>query len=212
MMTVMVGLARCRCQFAPQADGMPSAWGGGPGTMRLPSGDSTHFSIPFRVQTMRHLSTIVAVVLLLILGCGGEDWQAPTQPVSGQVTINGIPPVGALVHLESAAGAVDARNSKPWGKVRADGTFALTTYELDDGAPVGEYIFTIVWPEDSSKPSLFDRLGRRYASSDRSPYRVTVREGGDLLPAIAMTNVSVTMTEPKGRGSQPSPFDVSPGK
>lgn len=155
----------------------------------------------------RHLAFLALLLSLVSLtGCGGEDWQAETQPTAGRVTVNGEPPVGALVHLYAAGDGVDTRDSRPWGKIQEDGTFSLSTYEPMDGAPVGEYIFTIVWPEEPSKPSLFDRLGHKYAKPEQSQWRVTVREGENELPPIALEGVKVTMDPPKT--TKQTPFDV----
>ncbi|MEX2138236.1 MAG: hypothetical protein WD894_03190 [Pirellulales bacterium] len=148
------------------------------------------------MKPMQIRITIAAVACLLCAGCG-DNWQAETQPVTGSVTVNGQPPTGALVHLYPVAERVDKRNSTPWGKVQPDGTFSLTTYEPDDGAPLGEYFFTIVWPEDSSKPSLFDRLGRRYAKPKQSKWRISVKEKSNVLPPIAITGAQVVMTPPR---------------
>lgn len=134
----------------------------------------------------------VALACLLCAGCG-EDWQAETHPASGQVTINGEPPTGALVHLFSAGEKVDVRASRPWGVVQDDGTFTLTTYETGDGAPAGEYAFTIVWPVDSSVPSLSDRLGYQFSQPEQSKWKFTIKEGDNILPPVEMTNVKVDM-------------------
>lgn len=157
------------------------------------------------MQPMQIRLMTAALACVLIVGCG-DHWQADTQPATGRVTINGRPPAGALVHLYPVAERVDKRNSTPWGKVQPDGTFALTTYEPSDGAPMGEYFFTIVWPEDSSKPSLFDRLGRKYAKPQQSKWRVTVKEGDNVLPPIELTNVQVTMSAPQAQRKKMPPL------
>ena len=156
---------------------------------------------------MKKTTTRLMIAALAFASCGGcgDNWQAETQPATGRVTINGKPPTGALVQLYPVNERVDKRNSTPWGKVQPDGTFALTTYAPDDGAPVGEYFFTIVWPEDSSEPSLFDRLGRKYARPQQSKWRVKVQDGNNVLPPIAMTKVQVAM-QPTGAKQKPSPF------
>lgn len=134
------------------------------------------------------------------LGCG-EDWHAETHPATGRVTINGQPPEGALVHLYPAGEKVDVRNSRPWGVVQEDGTFTLTTYELGDGAPEGEYHFTIVWPFDPKVPSPTDRLGYKYSRPEQSQWQVTVEEGQNDLPLVEITNVAVNR-DPQSRSAR----------
>lgn len=127
---------------------------------------------------------------LACLGCG-QDWQAPTHPAKGQITINGEPPVGAVVELHSTGEQPDVRNSRPWAIVQADGSYTLTTYETADGAPIGQYAVIVKWPPDVSKPSLEDRLRGAYARSERSRWKVTIAEGDNELPPIAITGAKV---------------------
>lgn len=142
--------------------------------------------------------------LACCVGCS-DDWKADTQPVEGRVTINGEPPEGALVHLYPVGEKVDIRGSRPWGMVEADGTYTLSTYELGDGAPVGEYTFTITWPVDPSTPSPTDRLGYAYSSAEKSDYGVTVVEGVTELEPIEMTGVRVEENPQASRTGRPGP-------
>lgn len=149
-----------------------------------------------------------SLAIAMLAGCGSEVWQAATQPTTGSVSINGLPPSGALVQLHPVADAADKRKSLPWGKVQPDGTFTLTTYELHDGAPVGEYVATIVWPEDSSKPSFFDRLDHRYDQPEESQWHLQITDGENVLPPIEITNAKfIAKPKTNGRG-KPSPLDV----
>lgn len=125
------------------------------------------------------------------LGCG-SDWQAATYPAAGRVTINGEAPVGAVVELRPTGPQADERNSRPWGIVTDDGAYSLTTYETGDGAPAGEYVFTIKWPPDVSKPSFADRLDGAYADPLKSPWKMTVSAGNNTLSPVNITGATVT--------------------
>jgi hypothetical protein len=105
--------------------------------------------------------------------------------------INGQPPAGALVQFHAAGEKPDVRNSRPWGVVQDDGTYRLSTYEQGDGAPAGEYVLTITWPWDVSKPSFEDRLNHVYASPERSKWRLTVSEGDNELPLVEIAGAKV---------------------
>jgi hypothetical protein len=63
-------------------------------------------------------------------------------PVEGVVMFQGKPAVGARVTFIP----IDKSKDRyfPTGKVGEDGSFKLTTYEPDDGAPVGKYQVTVV--------------------------------------------------------------------
>ncbi|WP_435017903.1 hypothetical protein TA3x_005525 [Tundrisphaera sp. TA3] len=124
-------------------------------------------------------------------GCGG-DWKAATVPATGRVTVNGKPASGLLVQLHPIGTQVDARNSRPWGKVQDDGTFSLSAYEDREGVPPGDYAVTLIWPVDSSVMGSPDRLGRRYDKADRSKWKVSIKPGEDnALPPIDLTDVAV---------------------
>ena len=129
------------------------------------------------------------------LGCGGSRWQAETHPARGRVLINGAPPAGAVVELHSVGQPPDARDSRPWGIVQEDGAYALSTYETGDGAPAGDYMVTIKWPPDVSRPSLADRLNRAYSSPERSQWKVTVSAAEAELPLIEIHGAKVLSKE-----------------
>jgi hypothetical protein len=62
----------------------------------------------------------------------------------------------------------------------ADGTFALSTYTANDGAPAGEYAVTVVWwkplVDANGKPGP-NLLPERYARPETTPLRATVKAG-----------------------------------
>lgn len=137
---------------------------------------------------------LAAACLPLCAGCG-EDWQAETYPAHGRIAINGEPPAGAIVELRSVHAQPDVRDSRPWGVVDAEGRFVLSTYEAGDGAPRGEYKVIIRWPPDVTQPSLADRLGGAYATSDKSQWSVSIEEGENELPSIDITGAKVASKE-----------------
>jgi hypothetical protein len=127
---------------------------------------------------------------LLLVGCD-EGWQAETYPVAGKVLINGQPAAEAVVELHSVGTQPDSRNSRPWGVVQPDGTYQLTTYGKDDGAPPGEYAVTLRWPSDLSSPSHFDRLAGAFDSPETAPLQVTIRPEENTLPTVELTGAKV---------------------
>lgn len=140
------------------------------------------------------LLTSALGLLICATGCG-EDWQAETYPAHGRITINGQPPAGAVVELHSVGEKPDIRNSRSWAVVREDGTYTLSTYEMEDGAPAGQYAVIIKWPPDVTKPSFADRLGGAYSNPKRSQWTVTIVESKNELPPIEITAAKVLSKE-----------------
>jgi hypothetical protein len=133
---------------------------------------------------MRTLLT--AAACLALAGCGG-DGKPATVPVAVTVTHKGQPAAGALVVFHPAADAREKEiGGKPFGKVKPDGTVAVTTYQEGDGAPEGEYGVTVQWTEaaPAGKLSLSgegggtrDKLGGKYGDPRAPKFKVTVKRG-----------------------------------
>ena len=126
----------------------------------------------------RPLIAIGLVGVVLVSGCGGEE--KPAIPVQGQLFYKGSEPAaGALVVFHPVSS--DTSTIKPTGEVKEDGSFTLTTYRADDGAPAGEYTVTVVWLEKKTGAKLGedhglakDRLCGRYKSSGTTKLKATV--------------------------------------
>ncbi len=159
-----------------------------------------HASLPSRFSTTFVLALAACVVCQ---GCGGEDWHAETYPAHGRITVNGEPAAGAVVELHSMGEKPDVRNSRPWAVVQEDGSYTLSTYEMGDGAPAGEYMLTIRWPPDVSQPSLADRLSGAYSRPEQSPWRVTISEEDNELPPVEITGAKVLPKEQAGAAPGP---------
>jgi 3',5'-cyclic AMP phosphodiesterase CpdA len=104
----------------------------------------------------------------------------PTHPVQGKVYFEGTPAANAQVvfHLSSA----DGKNYTRAGDalVEADGSFTLTTYTANDGAPIGDYAVTITlrspqW-DDQGKAGP-NQLPARYSRPQSSGLQAKVKEG-----------------------------------
>jgi hypothetical protein len=83
------------------------------------------------------------LVLAGITGCGSTN--PATVPVSGVVTYQGEPVVGAQVSF-MAEGAARAAS----GQTDAEGKFQLSTYGTNDGAVVGSHTVTITKATDEN--------------------------------------------------------------
>lgn len=132
----------------------------------------------------------MGLIASLLSGCSDTDgWKARTYPTTGSMTINGATPVNAIVYLMAVDKPVDSAESRPYGRVRDDGTFSVTTYELGDGAPIGEYQLLITWPQPGDPRQ--DRLKGAFGSPEKSSWRFTIEKGSNQIPPIELTDVEV---------------------
>jgi len=104
----------------------------------------------------------------------------PVNPVHGTVYFEGTPTPNAVVTFFLIDKDTKRFTRSADGMAEADGTFSLSSYVANDGAPVGEYAVTVVWPDPyidrESKPGP-NLLPDRYAKADTTPLRATVKAG-----------------------------------
>jgi len=133
-------------------------------------------------------------LVTLATGTGCTQGKPPVVPAGGKVMYKGTTPaVGALVVFHPASYEIEKQiGGKPFGRVREDGSFTLTTYEEGDGAPEGEYGVTIDWRglpgDDKGKLVLSSegsetksvgplRIHPKYANPQQPFTSVTIKKG-----------------------------------
>lgn len=130
----------------------------------------------------RSAAGFVAPAVFLLASCSGPSRPA-THPVRGMVTFQKRPAAQAVVVLRPVAAGTSF--PPPTGTVEPDGAVVIGTFAAGDGAPVGEYIVTITWNQTKTDANgdaqTTDRLGGRFADPAKSPWRVVVREGENVL-------------------------------
>ncbi len=131
----------------------------------------------------------VGVCVSLCAGCSKEEPRVRVYPVRGEVKYKGQPAVNAHVVFHPT----DPNQSfRPHAFVQEDGSFQLSSYVSNDGAPVGTYKVTINWPhtlpgsEDASgEHEGPDLLGGRFTDPNKSPWPVEVKPGpNELAPFV----------------------------
>ena len=100
------------------------------------------------------LALTLLAVAVTATGCGdGKPARLSVVPVRGKVMRGGQPLAGAQVMLHpDASSAAKLGSLRPNGTTASDGTFSLTTYENNDGAPEGTYQATVIWPDEAYQP------------------------------------------------------------
>jgi len=71
---------------------------------------------------------------------------------------------------------------RPRAEVAADGSFDVNMYGDKDGAPVGEYVVTVMWEGEGG----YDQLKGQYSDAKKSKMRVVVKEGPNELPPFKL--------------------------
>lgn len=130
------------------------------------------------------------VVLTLWAGCSSGDTERPLRvPATGKVLYQGQPVEGAHVTFAPQ----DQTTSPAFGTTDAQGTFTLSTFDVEDGAQPGTYAVTIsktVTEGDAAAnsaplntgtppppPKTNDLLPAQYKTATTSGLSATVTEG-----------------------------------
>ena len=126
----------------------------------------------------RHLTFLGLFYVLLNAGCNrGRELKA-LYPARGQVFFDGKPAKGARVVFHPV-GAPDPRAILPQAQVADDGTFVLSTYNFEDGAPQGSYSVTVVKMQGNGPVNL---LLSRYENPATSGLEVQIEKRDNELP------------------------------
>lgn len=156
-------------------------------------------------RQLRTLLVVSSVVFLVVLyfywpsGGSQPPRQLPTRhKTKGTLTYNGQPAVGASVTFwPLPLKPNDWQAIKPKAIVAADGTFEPNSYDINDGAVQGEYAVTARWTgeEGGQGPDLFKG---KYSDPNTPLAKVTITEGENTLPPIALTGPNLTAAAPAG--------------
>jgi hypothetical protein len=130
------------------------------------------------------------LMAVAVAGCAAKEKRVPVFPVKGTVLVGGKAAEKAQV-IFHPVGEADPKVPRPTGEVAADGTFSLSTYTANDGAPAGDYTVTVTWPEGISPiggdaDTGGDRLGGRYSNPKTTALRARVNEAATDLPPFKL--------------------------
>jgi hypothetical protein len=99
-------------------------------------------------------------------------------PIDGMLYVNDQPAANARLAFHSLNGTALC----PVGVTGPDGSFHLTTFTFNDGAPEGEYVVTLIWPNEAIPAdecegidlNTHDRLKGLYSDVTKSTLRARV--------------------------------------
>jgi len=148
------------------------------------------------LQRIARAAWLPLVGALFAFTCASCQRGPSCHPVHGKVLAGEQPAEGALVVFVPSAGGDPKQPLMPSGRVEADGTFTLQTFDprtrtTQPGAPVGSYVVTVSWPsvdpnewtQHHPGEEMPDRWQGRYSSATKSDLRAEVKAGAnDLAP------------------------------
>jgi hypothetical protein len=139
----------------------------------------------------RRLNSVIVLAgigILSSVGCSKSENHVPVYPVVGAIKYQGQPIAGAFVSLHPKSPTEGVPN--PRASVEKDGSFTLSTFNGNDGAPEGEYIVTVQWYRPVRQGN--DLVGGpnvlpvKYASARTSDVKIRVAAGENRLQPIQL--------------------------
>jgi serine/threonine-protein phosphatase CPPED1 len=145
-----------------------------------------------RVRLRRATAAVVAGAALLLGSCSDGFKMRKTYPVSGQVKVDGKPLKGVSIALHPDDKTME--RERPLGETDENGKFTLTTYYTGDGAPEGGFtvcLAVVPTGDDGSdqQKRVFNPIPEKYGKAETSDLKVTIKAGGNELPAFEITGV-----------------------
>jgi hypothetical protein len=151
-------------------------------------------------------STRAAVLIGAVLFVGGCASPPPANepdalvphPVAGKVTFDGQPVGGIVVTLFPLdAPTVPKVPKNPQGVTKDDGTFTISTFADNDGAPAGGYRVLLRWPDPEGTKSERGAEGGEdkllgWYDAAHSKFDVRVKPGKNELPVMNLVKRSTT--------------------
>jgi hypothetical protein len=104
----------------------------------------------------------------------------PCHPVRGVVLLDGCPLAGAQVVFHSVNLETKRTTHAGDALIEPDGTFVLSTYKANDGAPAGDYVVTVTNAgllEGGTVPTTKHPIPAAYEKPGTAPLRVAVKAG-----------------------------------
>ena len=132
--------------------------------------------------------------LIGLAGCQSKH-ELELYPVTGKVTLDGKPCAGALVTLFAADEVSISRklDKAPTAYCKADGSFVVGTYELEDGSPEGTYDVSIFWFTPNAH-EIMSKTGKvpnllpsSYSDPKTSGLEIKVASGKNEVPEFKLS-------------------------
>jgi hypothetical protein len=137
-------------------------------------------------RNLRPLDLLFRFLFIALVVSGAScSGRKSVYSVRGKVLFEGQPADQALVVFHPADPAITP-TELPQGVVEPDGTFQMTTYQQNDGAPLGNYVVTIAWRKRQSggDDNEIDLLPSQYSNPTTSKLTAEITGNVDLPPFV----------------------------
>jgi hypothetical protein len=155
-----------------------------------------------REQLASSRSRIVSFAVIAAVLCGCSDPRGPkAYPAKGVVLVNGQPAGGAEITLYHTSDFGTDKTILPTAMSANDGSFTLSTYDANDGAPAGDYQVRVTWPAYHGRVPGPDRLQEKFSNPFKSGLTVHVDAKATQIPALEINYPEVlpATERPHGR-------------
>jgi hypothetical protein len=169
--------------------------------MHIVTAEVRSSSIGLRRAKRWDVLRIAAIVMAIAQGCSSDSGRPKLAPVSGRVVYQGKPVEGAIVSF-SAEGSPRVAS----GKTDSDGRYKLTTFDTNDGAPVGVHAVTIAKLKTTAGPTQeinLDNPGEAYSK------QMTTAAAGET---VGEHELPAKYANPKESGLQRSVAEKGPNE
>ncbi len=147
--------------------------------------------------------------VLLMTGVGCSSSNVPMQrtyKTTGRVLLDGQPVGGLDVRFIPKDKTEFKLEETPLGRTDEQGNFTLTTYNTGDGAPAGEYLVAVSYPDQVPVPEEADETAAAIAFSKAKKEKGAKPRFPQIYQVPQKSGLSATV--PKGGGELP-PFELS---
>lgn len=135
------------------------------------------------VATSRWLLFGSMLSILFAAGCSGNT-RVPTELVQGTIVSEDGRPI-ALANIVLHPVETKTEFPKPRGTTDAEGTFKLSTYDTEDGAPQGKYRVTLErWFRDEPDSPPTNHLSTALATPATAGIEIQITKGPNRLDPI----------------------------
>jgi len=133
---------------------------------------------------------------LCVVSCSNKYGDHPPYPTTGQILVNGQPAADALIVFHHVDNWGDT-SIVPQAWTDGDGRFTLSTYDMNDGAPAGDYRVVVEWPTYHRGRNIGpDRLAGKFAQRETSDLKAHVDKGKNELPPFALKATVMKVEQP----------------